>query len=453
MSFLRYENYKGSEVEWLGEVPAHWKVMPIRLAARLESGHTPSRARSDWWQNCNVPWFTLADIWQVRETGANVIFQTKEMVSELGLANSSARVLPKGTVMLSRTASVGFSAIMGVDMATTQDFANWVCGDSLIPEFLLFVFRAMKGEFKRLMMGSTHNTIYMPDIKSFRFTLPPLDEQLKIIDFLRHETVKMDSLIEAQKRLIELLKEKRQTVILDAVTKGLNPGSPMKDSGVEWLGKLPAHWSVVPLMRLTQTDRPIMYGIVLPGPDVGEGIPILKGGNVCPSRLKREALARTTAEIEAPYARARLRAGDLVYSIRGSIGDCELVPAELEGCNITQDVARIAPDVGIDAEWLRFALLSEPVAQDLACGSLGAAVRGINIFDLKRARLPVPPASERQAIARALTCAVERFDELTTNAQVTIDLLSERRTALISAAVTGKIDVRAKIKQPELALA
>lgn len=99
-----------------------------------------------------------------------------------------------------------------------------------------------------------------------------------------------------------------------------------KDSGVEWLGEVPEHWRIIPLHRLTDAERPIMYGIVLPGPDVEDGVPILKGGNVKPARMNLESMARTTSEIEAPYARARLRAGDLVYSIRGSIGDCRARP-------------------------------------------------------------------------------------------------------------------------------
>lgn len=209
---------KDSGVAWIGKVPAHWTPMPIRLAARLESGHTPSRSRPDWWVDCTVPWFTLADVWQIRTGGADVVYETKEMVSELGLANSSARRLPKGTVMLSRTASVGFSAIMGVDMATTQDFANWVCGEALLPEFLLCVFRSMSGEFRRLMMGSTHNTIYMPDIQAFRFALPPIEEQRAIVAYVRQTTERFDALTAEAHRGVELLLERRAALISAAVT-------------------------------------------------------------------------------------------------------------------------------------------------------------------------------------------------------------------------------------------
>ncbi|WP_373506234.1 restriction endonuclease subunit S [Aestuariivirga sp.] len=209
---------KHSGIEWLGDVPSHWEVKPIRSVANLQSGHTPSRSRPDWWANCTIPWFGLADIWQVREEGRTEIFETNEKVSELGLANSSARLLPKGTVMLSRTASVGFAAIMGVDMATTQDFANWVCGSRLNNHFLLWTLRAMKPEFSRMMMGSTHNTIYMPDIAAFRVALPPMHEQLEVCNYLNTETTLIDDLLSEVTRSLGLLAERRSALISAAVT-------------------------------------------------------------------------------------------------------------------------------------------------------------------------------------------------------------------------------------------
>ncbi len=275
--------------------------------------------------------------------------------------------------------------------------------------------------------------------------VPPPAEQSAIAVFLDRETGNIDALVAEQEQLMALLKEKRQAVISHAVTKGLDPNVPMKPSGVEWLGDVPAHWSITPLKWLTEPDRPIMYGIVLPGPDVGEGVPLLKGGNVRPSRMNLESMARTTPELEAPYARARLKAGDLVYSIRGSIGDCELVPVELEKSNITQDVARIAIDDSVCSAWARWALLAPAIRDDLASGSLGAAVRGINIFDLKRASMPTPPIAEQIAIAAFIDDEVVNLERLSLEAERAITLLRERRAALISAAVTGKIDVRGQV--------
>jgi hypothetical protein len=150
-------------------------------------------------------------------------------------------------------------------------------------------------------------------LRAHRFAFPPLPEQVAIATFLDHETSKIEKLIEGQKRLIELLNEKRQAVISHAVTKGPDSNAPIKDNGVALLGDVPVHWNIKPLMYLTEQKRPIMYGIVLPGPNVESGVPIVKGGDVKEHRLKLNLLNRTTPEIEAPFARARPRPGDIVY--------------------------------------------------------------------------------------------------------------------------------------------
>lgn len=209
---------KPSGIDWLGDVPEHWITMPIRYAARIESGHTPSRQRPEWWVDCKYPWISLSDVWQFRDETSKYIYETKEKVSDLGLANSAARLLPKGTVVLSRTASVGFSGIMGCDMATTQDFANWVCSCRLLPEYLLLVFRAMKSEFERLKYGSTHNTIYMPGIIGLRFALPPMSEQQRIIEYVDERLKSFECLISEAERSVHILQERRTALISAAVT-------------------------------------------------------------------------------------------------------------------------------------------------------------------------------------------------------------------------------------------
>ncbi|MBL8449712.1 MAG: restriction endonuclease subunit S [Dechloromonas sp.] len=209
---------KDSSVEWIGEVPEHWNVVQVRHVARLGSGHTPSRSRPDWWEDCYIPWFTLADIWQVRREGRRYIFETEETVSDLGIANSSATVHPAGSVVLSRTASVGFPAIMGCDMATSQDFAVWRCGKRLHNEFLYLVLLGMKQELSCLMIGSTHKTIYMPDIEAFRMPLPSVDEQKAIVEHVDTETKRIDRLAELTTTSIDLLKKRRSALITAAVT-------------------------------------------------------------------------------------------------------------------------------------------------------------------------------------------------------------------------------------------
>ena len=224
---------KDSDVEWLGEIPAHWEVKRTKFAAMLRSGHTPSRQNPEYWKDCTIPWFGLADVWQIRDGQVEYVNATSEKISEIGLAHSAARLLPKGTVILSRTASVGFSAILGVAMATTQDFVNWVCGTSLQPEYLLYVFRAMGPEFRRFTMGSTHQTIYMPDVGCFSTPVPPVPEQGKIVAFIRKETDKIDSLVSKIRQAINHLKEFRTALISAAVTGRIDVRSASAETAAE----------------------------------------------------------------------------------------------------------------------------------------------------------------------------------------------------------------------------
>jgi type I restriction enzyme S subunit len=209
-----------TRAQWIGQVPSHWEDLPIRKVARLESGHTPSKSKPEYWVDgeCTIPWFTLSDINQVRSGVAIHVADTENKISPLGLANSSARLLPAQTVFLSRTASVGFSGIMSTEMAVSQDFAAWICGERLLPEYLLLCLRVMKSEFQRLMMGSTHKTIYMPDIEKLAIPLPPIDEQRAIVNHVLDLKRKSDRLIDRAEASIKLLQERRSALISAAVT-------------------------------------------------------------------------------------------------------------------------------------------------------------------------------------------------------------------------------------------
>lgn len=209
-----------SGVEWIGMIPAHWNAPKFTQLARQETGHTPSRKEPSYWvpEECVIPWVSLADIWQVRKGDRVFISDTAEKISQVGMDNSAARLLPENTVILSRTASVGFPAIIAKPMATTQDFACWICGKNIRPKYLYYVLRAMKPEFRRLMMGSTHQTIYMPDIRAFRTPLPPLEEQEAIVQQLDTSLGKFRRIASSVEASIERLHEFRSALITAAVT-------------------------------------------------------------------------------------------------------------------------------------------------------------------------------------------------------------------------------------------
>jgi type I restriction enzyme S subunit len=191
-------------------VPLGWELVKLTSVAKLESGHTPSRRRPEYW-NGGIPWISLHDsaALDVRE-----IQSTSHTVSRLGIANSSARLLPKGTVVFSRTATVGKATIMGGEMATSQDFANYICGPDICNRYLACLFRYMAPEWKRLMAGSTHNTVYMPVFQSLQVLLPPVIEQKTIAEALSNA----DALIESLEQLLTKKHHLKQGAMQELLT-------------------------------------------------------------------------------------------------------------------------------------------------------------------------------------------------------------------------------------------
>ena len=205
----------------------------------MESG-PPDKQVGAYWTDCDVPWVSLNDTGYLRTH--DYVTKTAFNVNSLGIANSSARLLPPRAVVFSRDATVGLFAITTVSMAVSQHFIAWLCGEEIVPEYLLQVFRAMTEELERLTMGATVKTIGMPLVRTLVVPVPPLDEQAAIVTFLNRKRSQIDILIAKKQRLIELLQEKRQALISHVVTKGLDPNVPRKDSGVEWIGTMPRHW-------------------------------------------------------------------------------------------------------------------------------------------------------------------------------------------------------------------
>ena len=207
-----------SKLPWADTLPVAWQSVKLGHFAHMGSGHTPSRAHPEWWEECAIPWITTGEVSQVRDDRREVLTETRERISEVGMANSSAELHPKGTVVLCRTASAGYSAVMGEDMATSQDFVTWTCGPRLDPFYLLWCLRAMRSDLLgRLAMGSTHKTIYVPDLQALRIPLPPLAEQRQIVTDIHASNRTVDRAIDALDHQASLLAERRQALITAAV--------------------------------------------------------------------------------------------------------------------------------------------------------------------------------------------------------------------------------------------
>ncbi|MEV4228929.1 restriction endonuclease subunit S [Streptomyces bobili] len=401
--------------------------MPIRLVARLGSGHTPSRSMPEYWDNCTVPWITLADVWQLRSGTTDVIRETKEKVSALGLANSAAVKHPAGTVILSRTASVGFSAIMGTDMATSQDFATWTCGPKLDPRYLLHSLRAMAPDLKRIATGSTHKTIYMPDIEQLRIPVPPMDEQHRIADFLDTETGRVERLISLQRRIAIRLEE-REAAQLDIA-----------------IDEQSALSGVVPLRRflwgVDQGTSPQCDAIPADEDEWG----VLKVSCLRPGEFLAHENKRLPTS-EKPMRRSEVHEGDLLITRANTpqlVGSTAVVPKVRSKLLLSDKIFRVRLRHGLDPEYVATVARGTRIRSLCSATSNGASQSMANIrFDeVKAWPIPVADSSEQRHFIEKVNRSREQVNALRSTIMRQVDRLAERRQALITAAVTGQIDV------------
>jgi type I restriction enzyme S subunit len=236
MTFPRYPEYKDSGVEWLGEVPRHW--ITARLGFECET-IVPMRDKPEHLDG-EIPWIRIEDF------NGKFIGNSKsgQGVSESTVAAMNLKVLPAGTVLCSCSCSMGATAIVTRPLITNQTFIGIVPKQSFISDYLYYFFHMASDHLNSIGTGAIQTYLSRDDFRRLRMPRPSVHEQTQIAAFLDRETAKIDALVAEQRRLMALLKEKRQAVISHAVTRGLNPDAPMKPSGVEWLGDVPAHWEV-----------------------------------------------------------------------------------------------------------------------------------------------------------------------------------------------------------------
>jgi type I restriction enzyme, S subunit len=428
VTFVPYDNYQEWTAAWFGRVPAHWTITQVRYAADIINGYPFD---SSQFSAAGVPLVRIRDLGK----GETETRYSGEFVEAAAITSDDVLIGMDGEFNVGRW--------RGNERALLNQRMCCVRGhDAMVSRFLEYLLPIPLRQLNAITFSTTVKHLSSRDVERFPLALPPADELEAIVRMLDRETAKLDTLVGDQQRLIGLLREERKALLSKYILHGLNEVARKQPHAFGDDPSIPAHWTVQPLKYLTDPTRPIMYGIVLPGPNADDGVPIVKGGDVKPGRLRLELLNRTTHAIEAGYERSRLRGGDIVYAIRGSIGEVEIVPDELTGANLTQDAARIAPADGVDVEWLLFALRTPEIFDWLESRATGATITGINIFDLKRVQIPTPPLHEQQEIALVIRQKDAQSAAIITACERIVELINEHRTALISAAVTGQIDVR-----------
>ena len=447
MSVTAYSEYKDSGVEWIGEVPSHWAVQSIKWLTPVLRGASPRPIDDAKYfdDDGEYAWVRIADA-----TASNGLLQeTAQKLSELG-SSLSVRLEP-GALFLSIAGTVGKPCIAGIKACIHDGFVYFP-KLSISPQFLFRIFEAGHCYGGLGKMGTQLN-LNTDTVGSIRVPLPPREELTKILLFLDRETAKIDVLVAEQERLIALLKEKRQAVISHAVTKGLNPHAPMKDSGIEWLGEVPRHWDVKPLKHGISFIESGVSVNAIDVPATGDEIGVLKTSAVYTGQFRSEENKAIVQE-ERERASCPVKAGCLIVS---RMNTPDLVGA---AGLVMQDAPNLfLPDrlwqVHLGALMPTFAHLwtqsrSYRAQVQLACAGTSSSMQNLSLDEFKSFICPFPPLTEQAALAEQVAETLMNYDNLMAEAQAAIALLQERRAALISATVTGKIDVRRLVDRQEL---
>lgn len=441
--YKTYPEYKSSEVEWLGKIPKHWNVKKIKYSAVCTPSNIDKKSKNG---EEAVILCNYTDVYYNEEIDSNLDFMKATATDE----QIKKFTLRKNDVIITKDSEDPND--IAVPTLIIEDVNSLVCGYHLAliratNSYGPFLKRYFNSKFARSFFATKANGLTRYGLGTYPLVnapvpMPPFTEQETIASFLDSEIGKINQLIKKQEKLIVLLEEKRQAVINHAVTKGLDPSVPMKDSGVEWLGEIPKHWDIVPMKRIVEvkdgTHNTPKY--VTPSK---YSFPLITSKDFFGNRISFETSKFISREDHFEIIkRSNTEAGDVLMSmIGGNIGKAVIVK-ETADFSIKNVALFKAKAFSNTAEYILYYLQSGLLDIQISLLSRGGAQGFLSLGDLRNLQFFKVPKNEMKEIVRYLNQCASKFDNLIDKAQSAIELLQERRTALISAAVTGKIDVR-----------
>ena len=453
--YQQYAEYKDSGVEWLGEIPSHWTSIAIKFLAKEKNSLFLD---GDWIESKDISengirYITTGNVGEgfYKEQGMGYITETtfKKL--------SCTEVFPNDLLISRLNVPIGRACLvpdLESRVVTSVDNVIFRPDSEYYKNFLVYLFTS-KDYFRHtenVARGATMQRISRGLLGNIRVVIPSKEEQIKIANFLDYETSKIDSLIEKQQQLIQLLKEKRQAVISHAVTKGLNPNVPMKDSGVEWLGSVPEHWNITTVRNLIRSGKLVLqdgnHGELHPTANdyVEAGIPFLMANNVRNGNLIMGDVKRISKQLADKLRIGFAKAGDMLLTHKGTVGEVALIPLDIK-----EDYWMLTPQVTY-YRWLGKKFFNKYFYYQFQSFSIQSQLEIIGGKQSTRAYVgliaqgdlvvAIPPINEQLDIASNILEKDKNYQLMIYKAESAIQLMQERRTALISAAVTGKIDVR-----------
>ena len=435
-----YPAYKDSGVEWIGQMPEHWIVAPLKRNFKIVGGSTPKSEQEAYWDG-EIVWVTPSDLSKLSSIG---ISNSQRKITTEGLVSCGTTLVPSGSIVLSTRAPIGSLAIAETELCTNQGCKSLVPFADTQSHFYGYLLSISTGELNIRGKGTTFLELSGDELRTFKLGVPPKTEQQTIAAFLDRETARIDALITKKTRFIELLKEKRSALITHAVTKGIAPNAKMRDSGVEWIREVPEHWDVmrlrhVALFKNSNVDKKAYDG--QEAVSLCNYTDVYYNEFITPNLPFMQATA-SAAEVE----QFSLKKGDVLITKDSEdptdIGIPSLVAEEMPGVVCGYHLTMIRGDDFDTARLLHRILQSHPTQAHFFVEAPGITRYGLSQDAIGDLRCCLPPKNERSQIADHLDRETARIDTIIAKTQHSIDLLKERRSAFISAAVTGQIDLR-----------
>lgn len=410
----------------------------LRHLFKVVSGATPETGNQEFWDG-EIVWITPEDVSQVE--GSGVIFNSRRKITEIGYKNCGTTIAPSNSIVLTKRAPIGQLAILGVEACSNQGCFLLIPKLDVYSKFYYYFLFSQKERLQILGRGSTFMELSTDEIKSLY--IPNLNslQQRRIAAYLDRETARIDALIAAKERLLTLLEEKRQALITRAVTRGLDPNVKLKDSGI---GEVPEGWVIT---RLKYVMSKIGSGVTPKGGAevyLNEGIPFLRSQNIHFDGIKTEDMVFISDEIHHDMSGSAVKKGDVLLNITGaSIGRCYFFEGQFREANVNQHVCILRPNTKkVLTKYLYYFLASELGQSQVEQYQTGGGREGLNFESLKSFIIPLPSLKEQAWLIDRLDDVINKIKLLHEDAERSIALLKERRSVLISACVTGQLEIK-----------
>ena len=433
--YRAYPAYKDSGIEWIGQVPEHWQLRKVAWDLVMSIGWTPDTKNRRYYGG-DYNWVSIADLTK------NRINETGQKITQLAVDEMKGSQAPAGSLLFSYKLTIGMVALLDQPAYTNEAIAAFYPNKKINMNFWKYAVVVILPRYSR-------KNIYNSDLlnqelmNSARFYAPSYDEQATIAATLDRETARIDALIQKKTRFIELLKEKRQALITHAVTKGLDPNVKMKDSGIEWIGQVPEHWEVKPFKYIL--SAPMSYGANESAESDDPNHPrYIRITDLTENGTLREDTFKTL-----PWDKAYsylLSDGDILLARSGATVGKSFLYRETNGaaCFAGYLIKASCNEEKALPKYIYAYLQSHSYWEYISGSNIQSTIQNVSAEKYSSMVLPVPQREEQATIAATLDRETARIDALIGKAEQSITLLKERRSAFITAAVTGQIDLRGK---------